>query len=304
MYDKNDPRASLSTSKAQLPSRYAAGEYGYFYGTRPQVETADSSTWIARGQNMLIAYTEGQAGAVMSRVDQPDEYGIILPDAGEGVEITTPHGVTLVPGNSVAFIPAGGSSIRFKASMKLVRIFSPKATDIAELASNRDAFAGQHPTVPEFVQWPEPPDGPKVRHYSLDVPPQQGRFGRIFRCTTMMINVLEARDGPRAKTQVSPHHHDDFEQCSLALSGEFAHHLRWPWTTNMTEWREDEHVWCGSPSICIIPPPVIHTTTAEGAGINQLVDIFAPPRLDFSAKPGWVLNENDYPNQPPSEATP
>ena len=43
----------------------------------------------------------------------------------------------------------------------------------------------------------------------------------------------------------------------------------------------------------LIPPTIVHTTRAVGAGTHTLVDVFAPPREDFLAN-GWVLNAGDY----------
>ena len=62
--------------------------------------------------------------------------------------------------------------------------------------------------------------------------------------------------------------------------------------------KDDVHVAVGAPSLTVIPPPAIHTSTWSAPGENHLVDVFSPPRLDFSTHAGWVLNEAEYPLPP------
>jgi hypothetical protein len=172
-----------------------------------------------------------------------------LPDPGAGAEIVWGNERRVVNGHSISFVPAGASSVTLLGAAKVVRMMTTRSEDLVKLCSNAASYATPHPNLPPFEPWPEAAGGAKIRTYSLDVAATPGRFGRIFRCSTFMVNFLEPKTGPRDPSKMSPHHHDDFEQCSLALAGTFIHHLRWPWTTDMAQWRADDHESCGSPSI-------------------------------------------------------
>lgn len=298
MYDPTDPRSRMAAApaaaKSSAPTDFAGADYGLFYETEPQLVADGARTWLTRGQNFMVAHSEADAGGVLERTGQPDEYVLLLPDRHTPAVVEVGGERVEVEGYSLVIVPPGDSRITLPKGGRATRILSTQARDLAARCSNAESYAEPHPNVALLEPWPDPVGGFRIRAYSLDVPPTPGRFGRIFRCTTLMVNYLDPQHGPRDITKLSPHHHDDFEQGSLALDGAFTHHLRWPWTTNLNVWRNDEHALVKSPSLTVIPPPAIHTSRGMEAGLNQLVDIFSPPRLDFS-KQGWVLNADEYP---------
>lgn len=289
MYDPSDPRASLM--QAGKPTGPFCPPQAGDFSTLPPDETGPThKTWYWRAQALIVCCIELDGELTLSRPAQLDEYiALTLDDIT--LEVTAGETRT-IPGNHLTILPPGASTITARGTGTLTLLFSPRATDLAAKCRNTPEH---NPRIPAFQPWPDPSEGFKIRTYDLDIPAEPGRFGRIFRCTTMMVNVLDPRMGPRDRTKVSPHHHDDFEQVSLALRGAFSHLMRWPWTPNMDHWIEDMAVDVGSPSATVIPPPAIHTSLSTDPGENQLIDLFAPPRLDFSLKPGWVLNAADYP---------
>lgn len=296
MYGKNDLRAALAPPAPKPPATpFKPASYGRFYAETPALEGDNVRTWLARGQNLIVAYSRVSAGGILSREGQVDEYAVVLPDSGLSVEITAGSQVETATGPCVAFVPPGDSRVRALGDGDVYRLITTRATDLAARCSNAADYATPDPNVPELVSWPDPPGGWRIRVYAGDVPAQPGRFGRLYRCSTLMVNLTSGRPGPRDPADLSPHHHDDFEQYSIATAGAFIHHLRWPWTGNSAHWLDDQHEICAAPSVAVIPPPATHTSQGTAQGLNRLLDAFCPPRRDFSAREGWVLNAADYP---------
>lgn len=296
MYEAYDPRAQLATASAGASAgAVGASSYAHFYDMAPAERGNGIESWYARGQNFLVAYSRVEAGAELARQNQSDEYVLLLPDAASRVVVEANGERREIEGFTITMIPPGASRITVREGGQLIRLFSTRSADLAALADNAAAYATPNPNVAPFQPWPDPVGGYHIRSYSLDVADEPGRFGKIFRCTTFMVNIFQPQLGPRDPAKLSPHQHEDFEQGSLAVGGVYVHHLRWPWTANLAEWRDDEHVSCGSPSLCVIPPKVIHTSAAVDPDVNLLIDIFSPPRKDFSDMAGWVLNAEDYP---------
>lgn len=300
MYAAGDPRSGLSTAQAAAPPKSQAGQpfsaasYVLFDRIAPQIDDANGRTWFGRGQNFVVAYTVARPGGTFERSGQGDEYVLLSEDPQARAIVTAGAETVEVSGCHIAMIPPGDSRITLPDGGEFVRLFTTASADLSALCANADAYAEPHPHIPPLQRWPDPPEGFRIRAYSLDVPAEAGRFGRIWRCTTFMVNVFEPV-GPRDTAKLSPHHHTDFEQCSLALGGSYMHHLRWPWTENEAHWRDDDHMLCPAPSIAVIPPFSIHTSASVEPAGNLLVDIFSPPRKDFSDMAGWVLNAADYP---------
>jgi quercetin dioxygenase-like cupin family protein len=295
-YDQNDPRSKLSTAGGAPSGIPRPATYRQLHHSPADEQHQKGSlTWWTRSQAMVIAHTEAQANDMLA-ITTAGEHALLVLD-GAQVRVEAEAGSETVDEDSVVIVPPGSSTVHVNAAGNIVRIFAAEVEpDLAARCVNHADYEPADENVAEYVAWPAPTEGERVRVYPLaDHPGEVGRLGRIFRCSTVMVNLFEPVDDPRDPTKMSPHHHDDFEQVSLQMDGDYVHHMRVPWTPDMTTWRDDEHEKCEGPSVLVIPPPIIHTSQAVGEMRHFLIDVFAPPRMDFSERPGWVLNADDYP---------
>lgn len=256
---------------------------------------AGNRHWLMRARNFVVEWVELGAGTAGFAFQCDHEALLILP--GTGAAIRCPGNGAIaqpVPGQSVCIVPPGRHEVS-----------AAQAGVCIVIASQRPDIAGRPVLHEQAYAQPDPqvaPVGPPYRRsggHRLEVlpladiraPADKPRL-KMLQTETLSVNLVEY-EGVRDRTALSPHSHADFEQGSLAIAGDFVHHLRVPWGADANLWREDEHLPAPSPSLVVVPAGMVHTTEGTGGGFHFLVDIFSPPRADFIGK-GWVFNSASY----------
>jgi len=259
-----------------------------------EAEFTAEHSWYIRGRNFCIAYTWASDGGIATREDLPDEHIIVIPGATPIRVAAQGCRQVSVTGPAVVIVPPGTSSVTADGPGALLRVFSARAAGILARARNGARYDDADPALAPLPDRPAPGPGTVRAYRAADIPDDPARSGQILRTDSLMIRWLPSAQDSHDTDMLQPHLHAGFEQASVALQGDYVHHLRTPWTPRLRDWRDDEHVQVTSPSITIIPSGIIHTTRTAGAGPHHLVDVFAPPRADFSAA-GWVTNDGEYP---------
>jgi mannose-6-phosphate isomerase-like protein (cupin superfamily) len=263
---------------------------GRYYEDAPQFAGAGIRSWITRGANFAIVCSIGEAGVSLSGVAKDEQFVYAL--QGGVVVACGAENATLAP-EDLAILPPGEWTILFDRPGMVVQLVTAEE-DLAKKARNEVRYADGAPEVTQAVPWPEPVGGHRLRRYSTLEAYARGGLVHAFRTRKLMMVPYPRFLEPRDETQLTPHAHAGFEQGSIGLEGEWVHHLRVPWTPNRQHWRPDQHLQVGSPSALVIPAGVIHTSQGIAGEGMRLIDVFSPPRMDFSER-GWVDNAADYP---------
>jgi len=263
---------------------------GRHYAEPPQLTAEGVRSWITRGANFVVACSRAEAGATLSGEARDEQFvyaldgGIVVEAGGQQERLDV---------EDLAIVPPGAWTLRFERAAQLVQLVTADEA-LATRAVNASVYEGGAPEVAPIEAWPEPVGGYRLRRYSTLAAYARGGMVHAFRTRKLMMVPYARFLEPRDETQLSPHSHADFEQGSVALEGEWLHHLRVPWGADRRRWRPDAHLQVGSPSTLVIPAGIVHTSQGVAGEGMRLVDVFAPPRLDFSQR-GWVDNAADYP---------
>jgi hypothetical protein len=259
--------------------------------------SAQTRRMIARAQNFIVEQVFGKADEETTFASS-NELMLLLPDSGgrlTGSPRQSANTIAEIREPGIVIVPPGTHGFHFADVGRLI-ILATDRTDIGDesITNAVDYTTPDTRVAPNGAPFRRISDMGKVQVLPIATVPYPATNPRLkfVQSSTMSINWVEYEER-RDRSALSPHAHDDLEQGSLAIEGQFVHHLRTPWGKNADLWRDDVHLSAGPSSLLIVPPKIIHTTEGVGSGRHLLIDIFAPPRRDFIAKK-WVFNADDY----------
>ena len=248
--------------------------------------------WTGRAQNFAVAWHHAGPAGTRPAFESADEAMLIVLDAAVGISGAGRDAEA--PARSICILPPGAWQLDLKPGATCV-VLSSLREGVAAGALNEPAYAERDPRIaPVGPAYRALRSAGEPRIFSIDsiaAPKDKPRL-KMLQTATLSINWVEY-EGPRDRHALSPHSHSSFEQGSLALAGDFVHHLRVEWGQDADAWQDDQHARLGSPSLMVVPVHTIHTSEGVGPGRHLLIDVFSPPRADFIAK-GWVANSGDY----------
>lgn len=266
-----------------------------FHAHDPEIRNAGRH-WLMRSHNFSVEWMELPAGAPAVEFDSDFESLMIVSRGAvrlASAQATAP--LIDVPQHAVAIVPPGRHLLSTSAEARLVLIASQRGDIARRRVLNAEGNEPPDPRVlpaGRLYRRRQPLDGAQVLPIAAVMASADKPRLKMLQTETLSLNLVEY-DGPRDRSELSPHSHASFEQGSLAIEGDFVHHLRVSWGSDAGLWREDEHLHAPSPSLLVVPVEMIHTTEGVGAGHHFLVDVFSPPRGDFIDK-GWIFNAADY----------
>jgi len=282
------------------PDRVRERGFADFSSTPPEAIGAHRH-WLMRAQNFWVEWLEFGHGDGAPSFDSARETLLLAPGAALHVSPADPAVPAMdVPAHSIAILPAGRYAVAGEARATCVLIASQRNDLAGRRVLNSPAYEtpdGRVAPVGDPYRRRKSPGRIEVLDIDAIMASRDKPRLKMLQTETLSINIVEYR-GPRDRAALSPHAHANFEQGSLALEGDFLHHLRTPWAADAGQWRSDEHLAAPSPSLLVVPVEMIHTTEGVGDGHHFLLDVFSPPRGDFIDK-GWVFNAADYAPQEP-----
>ena len=300
-YDQNDLRSQLTATRTEARPAGAcfAPQYFEFLELEPDEVTAlGTRTWYVRSQNCCVAYSLVQPGdSARAGPSSPTSTWCCSrsPDAAPSSRPAA-TGPTCGAARSWWCRPVPSEIDRSRPAARSCGC-SRTGGGPARAVPQRRRLRPADPNVAPFAPWPDPPDGFGIRVYRLaDIPQDPGRFGRILRCSTIMVNYFYVDDAParsdsscrRTTTTTSSRSRSSSAATTCTTS---ARPGRSNWPTGATTSTGSAPA---RPSPSSLRPRCT-PARASATCAHQLIDVFCPPRIDFSDRPGWVLNDDEYP---------